>query len=199
MKLVVGLGNPGRRYRNTRHNVGWEVVDRLARRLGVAVNEEDGWSLLGRATIGRKRLLLANPQTYVNLSGTAVQDLKRRHRIKPAEILIVLDDLELPLGRLRLRPRGSHGGHNGLRSVLDALGTDDVARLRIGIGRPPAGVDPAEYVLTRFSPPEETMVESVLDKAAEAIEVAVREGLNTAMNRFNSLSVTSDQRDCGAH
>lgn len=194
MKLIVGLGNPGRRYRNTRHNVGWEVVDRLARRIGVAVNEEDGWSLLGRATIGRKRLLLAKPQTYVNLSGTAVQDLKRRHRVKPAEILIVLDDLDLPVGRIRLRPSGSHGGHNGLRSILDALGTDEVARLRIGIGRPPAGVDPAEYVLTRFSPAEETMMEGGLDRAVEAVEVAVREGMDVAMNRFNVLQVSRRTR-----
>ena len=185
MKLIVGLGNPGRRYRRTRHNVGWEVVDGLARRMGVAVNEEDGWSLLGRGTIGRKRLLLAKTQTYVNLSGTVVQDLKRRHRIKAAEILIVLDDLDLPLGRLRLRPRGSHGGHNGLRSVLEALGTDEVPRLRIGIGRPPAGVDPAEYVLTRFGSAEQTLMETVLDRAAEAIELTVREGLDVAMNRFN--------------
>lgn len=192
MQLVVGLGNPGRRYHNTRHNVGWEAVDRLARRLGIAVTEEDGWALLGRATIGRKRLLLAKPQTYVNLSGTAVQDLKRRHRIKPSEILIVLDDLDLPLGRLRLRPRGSHGGHNGLRSVLEALGTDEVARLRIGIGRPPQRTDPAAHVLTPFARAEREVLDAVLDRAADAIEVSVREGLEAAMNRYNATAVTEE-------
>lgn len=186
MKLVVGLGNPGRRYRGTRHNVGWEVLDRLARRLGAAVDKEEGWALVGTARVGRQRVLLAKPQTYVNLSGTAVDDLRRRHRIRPQEILVILDDLDLPLGRLRLRAGGSHGGHRGLRSILDALGTEDVPRLRIGIGRPPAGVDPADYVLTPFSPDERAALEPVLDRAAEAAEVALREGLEAAMTRFNA-------------
>jgi PTH1 family peptidyl-tRNA hydrolase len=186
MRLVVGLGNPGRRYQGSRHNVGWEVVDRLARRLGVAVDREDGWAQVGTARVGRRRVLLAKPQTFVNLSGTAVVDLCRRHRIRPSEILVITDDLDLPLGRLRLRPRGSHGGHRGLRSILEALGTEDVPRLRIGIGRPPAGVDPADYVLTPFSPDERAVLEPVLDRAAEAAEVAVREGLEAAMTRFNA-------------
>ncbi len=186
MRLVVGLGNPGRRYRGTRHNVGWEVLDRLARRLKVAVDRDEGWALVGTARLGRRRVLLAKPQTFVNLSGTAVDDLRRRHRIRPEEVLVIVDDLDLPLGRLRLRPGGSHGGHRGLRSVLDALGTEDVPRLRIGIGRPPAGVDPADYVLTPFTPDERAVVEPALDRAAEAAEVALREGLQTAMTRFNA-------------
>ncbi|MDQ7820504.1 MAG: aminoacyl-tRNA hydrolase [Armatimonadota bacterium] len=186
MTLVVGLGNPGRRYRGTRHNVGWEVLDRLARRLGVGVDREEGWALVGMGRVGRRRVLLAKPQTFVNLSGTAVDDLRRRHRIRPEEILVILDDLDLPLGRLRVRPRGSHGGHRGLRSILEALGTEDVPRLRIGIGRPPAGVDPADFVLTPFTPEERAVLEPVLERAAEAAEVVVRDGLEVAMTRFNA-------------
>src|SRR5438132_6301150 len=143
MNLITGLANPSPRYRTPRHNVGWEVIDRLAHRLGIAVNQEDGWATVGSGTVARRRVLLAKPKTYVNLSGTAVADLRRRHRAKLADLLVVVDDLDLPLGRLRLRPGGSHGGHNGLRSIIDALESDSFPRLRVGIGRPPAGVDPA--------------------------------------------------------
>ncbi len=185
MKLIIGLGNPDRRYRNTRHNVGWEVIDRLAHRLGIAVNQEDGWATVGGGTVARRRVLLAKPKTYVNLSGTAVADLRRGHRVKVADLLVVVDDLDLPLGRLRLRPGGSHGGHNGLRSIIDALGSDAFPRLRVGIGRPPAGMDPADFVLTPFTVEERATMEVALDRAAEAIETALREGLPAAMNRFN--------------
>src|SRR2546422_10092571 len=184
MKLIIGLGNPDRRYRHTRHNVGWEVIDRVGRRLGIAVDQDDGWATVG-GTVGRRRVLLAKPQTYVNLSGTAVADLRRRHRVKIEELGVVVDDLALPLGRLRLRPGGSHGGHNGLRSIIDALGGDAVPRLRVGIGRPPGGMDPADFVLTPFTVEERATMEVALDRAAEAIETALREGLPAAMNRFN--------------
>jgi PTH1 family peptidyl-tRNA hydrolase len=186
MKLIIGLGNPDRRYRQTRHNVGWEVVDRLGRRLGVAVDQEDGWAIVGSGTVGRRRVLLAKPQTYVNLSGTAVADLRRRHRVKLEDLVVVVDDLDLPLGRLRLRPGGSHGGHNGLRSIIDALGSDAFPRLRVGIGRPPEGMDPAQFVLTPFTTEERAAMDPALERAAEAIETVVREGLQAAMNRFNA-------------
>src|SRR3989449_3609172 len=140
MKLIIGLGNPDRRYRHTRHNVGWEVIDRVGRRLGIAVDPADGWATVGAGTVGRRRVLLAKPQTYVNLSGTAVADLRRRHRVKIEDLVIVVDDLDLPLGRLRLRPGGSHGGHNGLRSLIDALGSGAFPPLRGGIGRPAGGM-----------------------------------------------------------
>lgn len=187
MKLIVGLGNPGRRYRGTRHNVGWDVIDRLARRDGIALNQEDGWAHVGRGSIGGHTVLLAKPQTYVNLSGVAVRDLRRRHRVKVQDVFLIVDDLDLPLGRVRLRASGSSGGHHGLRSVIDALGSDGFPRLRVGVGRPPEGIDPAEYVLTRFTPEEHQARDAAVDRAAEAIEVALREGLQTAMNRFNAL------------
>jgi PTH1 family peptidyl-tRNA hydrolase len=186
MKLIVGLGNPGRRYRQTRHNVGWEVISRLARRARIAVDDEDGFSEVGRGSIGGTRVILARPQTYVNVSGEAVRDLRRRHRLRPQDILVVIDDLDLPLGRLRLRASGSAGGHNGLKSIIEALGTTEFPRLRVGIGRPPEGVDPADHVLTRFTSDERAVVDAALDRAAEAIETAITEGIETAMNRFNA-------------
>ena len=185
MKLIVGLGNPGRRYRETRHNVGWEVISRLARRARIAVDEEDGFSDVGRGAIGGTRVILARPQTYVNVSGEAVRDLRRRHRLRPQDIVVVVDDLDLPLGRLRLRASGSAGGHNGLKSIIEALGTTEFPRLRVGIGRPAEGVDPADHVLTRFTSDEQAVVDAALDRAAEAIETAIAEGIETAMNRFN--------------
>ncbi len=186
MKLIVGLGNPDRRYRHTRHNVGWEVIDRVGRRLGIAVDQEDGWATVGGGTVGRRRVLLAKPQTYVNLSGTAVADLRRRHRVKLEDLVVVVDDLDLPLGRLRLRPGGSHGGHNGLRSIIDALGSDAFPRLRVGIGRPPEGMDPAQFVLTPFTAEERATMDPALERATEAIETVIREGLQPAMSRFNA-------------
>jgi PTH1 family peptidyl-tRNA hydrolase len=186
MKLIVGLGNPGRRYRRTRHNVGWEVVARLARKTGIVLGEEDEFSEVGRGVIGGQRVILARPQTYVNVSGEAVRALRRRHRLRPADILVIVDDLDLPLGRLRLRPGGSAGGHNGLRSIIEALGTTDVPRLRVGIGRPPAGVDPADHVLSRFTPEEEPVIEDALERAADAAATFVAEGIERAMNRFNA-------------
>ncbi len=186
MKLIVGLGNPDRRYQHTRHNVGWEVIDRLARRLGVAVDQEDGWAIVGSGKIGRHRVLLAKPQTYVNLSGTAVSHLLRRHRGKLQDLVVIVDDLDLPLGRLRLRPGGSHGGHNGLRSIIDAVGSDAFPRLRVGIGRPPEGVDPADHVLTRFTPAERVGIDAALERAVDAVETVIRQGLQAAMNRFNT-------------
>ncbi len=195
MKLIVGLGNPDRRYRRTRHNVGWDVIDRMARRWGVTVDDEDGWARVGTAKVGRHRILLAKPQTYVNRSGIAVADLLRRHRVKIEDLLVIADDLDLPLGRLRLRAGGSHGGHNGLRSVIEALGRDDFPRLRAGIGRPPSGVDPAEFVLTPFREDEDDAMHTALTRAADAVETVLREGLQAAMNRFNTRGPANEGTD----
>ncbi|HLA24253.1 MAG TPA: aminoacyl-tRNA hydrolase [bacterium] len=192
MKLIVGLGNPGRRYRGTRHNVGWEVIARLAERAGIRVNEDEGFAEVGRGTIGSRRVLLARPFTYMNVSGEAVRDLRRRHRLRPEDILVLVDDIDLPLGRLRLRAAGSAGWHNGLKSVIEALGTTEFPRLRVGIGSPPLGIDPADFVLTRFTAEEERMVHESLERAAEAVELAVTEGLPAAMNRFNARGVDGE-------
>ena len=186
MRLVVGLGNPGRRYRGTRHNVGWDVLDRLARGHGIAIDTEDGYSDVGRGVIGGRRVLLARPQTYVNASGAAVADLRRHHRVVPEHLLVIVDDLDLALGAVRVRREGSHGGHNGLRSIIEELGTSDFPRLRIGIGRPPGGVDPADFVLERPSPAERAALDDAVVRAAEGVELWVREGIQAAMRHCNA-------------
>jgi len=191
MKLIVGLGNPGRRYRGTRHNIGRWVVETLAQRCRAAFRQE-GWAEVAASTLDGQRVLLALPQTYVNVSGTAVADLRRRHRLPLENLLVVYDDLDLPVGQIRLRAQGGHGGHNGMRSIIDALGETAFPRLRIGIGRPPAGVEPAEYVLARFAPAEMDLVEGAVARAADAVEVYVRRGIEPAMATFNLRRARSD-------
>ncbi len=188
MRLIVGLGNPGRRYRGTRHNIGWEVLDTLARAHSISITTEDGWADVGRGTIGSERVLLARPQTYVNVSGTAVADLRRRHRISPDHLMIVLDDLDLPVGTARVREKGSHGGHNGLRSIIDALGTNEFPRIRIGIGRPPAGVDPADFVLQRPSADERALLDEAVIRAAEGVRLWIAGDMQAAMRHCNLKS-----------
>ncbi len=185
MRLIVGLGNPGRRYRRTRHNTGWEVLEALASVHGISIATEDGWAQVGRGTIGGRRVMLARPDTYVNVSGTAVADLRRRHRVPVEHLMVIVDDLDLPVGAVRVREKGSHGGHNGLRSIIEALGTTAFARVRVGIGRPPANEDPAEYVLQRPAADERILLDEAVARAAEGVGLWVAEGVTAAMNRCN--------------
>ena len=185
LRLLVGLGNPGPRYAGTRHNLGFDWVDRLA--------EADGADWRGFKDLGEVArspsapgLLYAKPHTYMNLSGRLAAALVRKHGLEPGELLIGVDEFSLPLGRLRLRASGSAGGHNGLQSVLDALGTRDVPRLRMGVGPVPAGADPAEFVLSRFRPEEKPTVKDMLERAVQAAQTVLKEGLEAAMNRFNA-------------
>ena len=183
MIVVVGLGNPGRRYRGTRHNLGREVVERLAADSGARL-DDDGWARTSRARIGDATAILAVPETFMNESGVAVHDLLRRRRRRPVDLLVVHDDLDLPLGRLRLRPGDGSGGHNGLRSIIEQIGTGAFPRLRLGIGRPPSGVDPVDFVLGRFMPDERQVVDEAIARAVDAAVTVVHEGLEAAMNRF---------------
>lgn len=194
MRLIVGLGNPGRRYRGTRHNVGREVLDLLARQHRIVIETDDGWSETGRGAIDGHKVLLARPETYVNVSGTAVADLRRRHRIAPGHLLVIVDDLDLPVGTLRVREKGSHGGHNGLRSIIDVLGTTDFPRVRVGIGRPPGGVDPADYVLQRPSSDERPILDEAVHRAAEGVALWVTEGVQAAMRHCNPRPVLDPPR-----
>lgn len=181
VRLVVGLGNPGFRYVGTRHNLGFQVVERLVRRGG------GRWRVRGP---GREAealgVRLLEPLTYMNLSGVAVREAARRRGVSPEEILVVCDDLDLPLGRLRLRAAGGAGGHRGLASLIQELGSREFPRLRLGIGRPAPWEDPAAYVLSGFPLRERPAVERMLDAACEAVEMAVREGVAAAMNRVNA-------------
>lgn len=188
MKLVVGLGNPGPEYDRTRHNVGFEVVDRLARRHGdpaadVARNRFSG--LLLEAGIGDEKVLLLKPLTFMNLSGKSVAEAMRFYKMSPAEdLMVVVDDTAIDCGSVKIKPGGGAGGHNGLSDVSRLLGTDEWPRLRIGIGKP-GGIPLKNYVLGRFSPEQQPLVDSSLDLATEAVASWAANGLETAMNRFN--------------
>lgn len=183
LRLVVGLGNPGERYRRTRHNLGFQVLDALAERAGVSWQEESRW----RGAVARwENLWLLKPLTFMNLSGESVAPLARFHRLAPSQILVVLDDLALPVGRLRLRAQGSDGGQNGLSSILQHLGTTQVPRLRVGIGHPPAGMDAAAHVLAPPSLAETPLLQKSVDAAVETIFIIRDKGLDAAMNHANT-------------
>jgi peptidyl-tRNA hydrolase, PTH1 family len=181
IRLVAGLGNPGREYEHTRHNIGFLVVDRLAAQFGSTWEKSSKWGAIS-AKCGE--VILVKPMTYMNRSGEPVGAIGQFYKIEPAEILIVLDDLALPLGRLRLRACGGPGGHNGLESILAQFGTEQIPRLRIGIGAAPRD-DLVDYVLSRFFDEEKALVASTIDRATEAVKWAIDKGLVSAMNNFN--------------
>jgi peptidyl-tRNA hydrolase, PTH1 family len=184
MKLVVGLGNPGSRYRLTRHNLGFMVVDSLADRWNVAVGGRRHECELGSGEHAGERVVLAKPQTFMNASGEAVGKLRRLYRLDPAEILAVYDDLDLPPGRVRLRGDGGAGGHNGVASLISVLGKG-FPRLRIGIGRPPGGADPVGFVLEKFTDAEAPLMREAVTHAAEGVESWLAHGLERTMNSLN--------------
>jgi PTH1 family peptidyl-tRNA hydrolase len=189
MKLVAGLGNPGDTYRGTRHNVGFEVLDLLARRHHLVF---DDWKAVGHLADWRRvdeRVLLLKPLSFMNLSGIPVAAV--RSFFKPDDLLIVCDDVNLPLGRLRARANGSEGGHNGLRSIAESLGTTDYARLRVGVGRGDTARDLADHVLGRFAPDERKGVEETVARAADAVEAWISDGLSKMMNTFNRDEASS--------
>ncbi len=186
--LIVGLGNPGREYEHTRHNIGFRIVESLAAKHALNFSKKQAKALLAEGTIAERRVLLAKPQTYMNLSGEAVRPLIAFYNMPLTNVLIILDDLDLPLGTLRLRPTGSHGGQRGLKSILEALGTQNIARLRFGIGRPPGHMDAAAYVLQPFAAQEQILVADTLDRAVRAVETWLQFGLETAMARHNGTA-----------
>jgi PTH1 family peptidyl-tRNA hydrolase len=192
VKLVVGLGNPGPQYRDTRHNVGFAVADALARRWHV-----DGWreqqkALVAKVRVGAEAVLLAKPMTFMNLSGESVAGLSNFYKVEPADVLVVVDEVALPLGRLRARRDGSAGGHNGLKSVIQHLGTPAFPRLRIGVGRGDTRRELADHVLGRFAPDERDDVEAAVLRAAEAAETFVSDGIERVMSAFNAASDKKD-------
>ena len=184
--LIIGLGNPGREYAQTRHNAGFLLVDRLAERLGTRFRRLQFKALTTDARYGDAKIILAKPQTYMNLSGQAVGALVRFYKVPPEHLLVAYDDLDLPLGTVRLRPKGGHGGHKGMRSIIERLGTQEFPRLRLGIGRPPGRMDAADYVLQRFSPAELTAMETAWTRGIEGIFRWLEDGLDAAMNFVNA-------------
>lgn len=186
MRLVIGLGNPGPRFRRTRHNIGFMVVDELASRWSATGGRVECESWVCDARVGSEDVALVKPLTFMNRSGFAVEPLVRACGARPHEIVVVVDDIALDLGALRLRERGSHGGHNGLRSIIDALGTDEFTRLRVGIRRGQLPLDLAGYVLSEFPAEDVFVVQEAVGAAADAVECIQGEGHATAMNRFNT-------------
>ena len=186
MKLIVGLGNPGIEYQFTPHNLGFLAIDRLANDCGVEVRNRQCRALTARATIAEQHVLLAKPETFMNLSGLAVRELVNKYEVDPAsDLILIYDELDLPLGAIRIRQRGSSAGHNGMESVIGALGSQEFLRIRLGISPDRKISDGVKFVLTPFKKRELKQVDEVLDKAAEAVKVVLTEGPSTAMNRFN--------------
>lgn len=184
--LIVGLGNPGGRYAGTRHNIGRDAVEALAVRAGVSLDQLKHQARFGLGRLGAARVCLVLPMTYMNLSGRAVAPIARFYQVPPARVLAVYDDMDLPLGRQRLRADGGHGGHNGVRSLIELLGTDAFPRLRLGVGRPPAGWDAADHVLARFSPDEAAAAAALIDDAVATMKDIVDRGVAAAMNVANA-------------
>lgn len=185
LKLVVGLGNPGRRYQGTRHNAGFLVVEELRRRAGSPEETERAGGMRCTVPLGERDVTLLRPVEYMNRSGGPMKAAMARLAAEPDEVLVVSDDFWLPFGTLRLRASGSHGGHNGLRSIFESLGTNAVPRLRMGIGPAPEGAEQAEFVLEPFTRAERGGLDEVVGRAADCVETVAREGLTTAMNRYN--------------
>ena len=191
MIIVVGLGNPGRRYQGTRHNIGFAVADEVARRRQAVFDSGRGDTLTARVGRGPDAVLVVKPLTMMNLSGEAVAAVAGFYKVDPAAILVAADDVNLPLGRLRLRARGSAGGHNGFKSIIGCLGTEDFPRLRVGVGRGDPRRDLADHVLARFDDDERNEVEQAIARAADAVETFLAEGIEAAMNRHNRAEESS--------
>ena len=183
--LIIGLGNPGREYRDNRHNFGFMLIDRLMIRLNARGMKLQSKAIVTDALYNEHKLILAKPQTYMNLSGQSAQGLIHFYKLELSNVLIAHDDLDLPFGAIRMRPTGGPGGQKGLASTIEQLGTKDIPRLRLGIGRPPGKMDPAAYVLQDFSKDEMKELSSILDRAADAVLTFVTDGLDKAMNKYN--------------
>ena len=185
MYLIAGLGNPTREYEKTRHNVGFETIDILADKAGTTVTEKKHKALYGKGYIGGQKVILAKPQTYMNLSGESIREIADFYKIEPENIIILCDDINLSEGQLRIRLKGSAGGHNGLKNIISHLGTQEFPRIKVGVGAKPPRMDLADYVLGRFSAEDRRVMEEALKTAAKAAQVMITDGAEAAMNQFN--------------
>ncbi len=185
MYIIVGLGNPERKYDNTRHNIGFRMIDALAEYAGIQINEKKFKGLYGKGILGGEKVILVKPLTYMNLSGECVGPMADYFKVDPENIIVLFDDISLDPGKMRIRKKGSAGGHNGIKSIIAHLGTQEFPRLKFGVGDKPRGMDLANYVLGRFSKTEEVIVEESIDQACKAIECMIRDGIDTAMNQYN--------------
>lgn len=185
MYIIAGLGNPTREYEKTRHNVGFEVIDVLADMLGTTVEEKKFKGCYGRGIIGGEKVLLLKPQTFMNLSGESIRAASDFYKVDPEHIIIIYDDISLDVEQLRIRKKGSAGGHNGIKNIIAHLGTQEFPRIKVGVGDKPKKMDLADYVLSRFSKEDRAAMEDAFKEAAKAVEVMITEGMDIAMNQFN--------------
>jgi PTH1 family peptidyl-tRNA hydrolase len=186
MRVIFGLGNPGPEYRESRHNLGFRVVESLSQKHKIELNSYSHQALIGKGCIGKELVILAKPLTFVNAAGESLYQIKQSYRLNCKDIILISDDVDLDLGRLRISSKGGDGGHKGLKSVIRSLGTSLIPRLRIGIGRPKAEVDLKEYVLDEFKVSEKKVIEVAIDRASEAIEAIISQGIDKAMGKYNS-------------
>ena len=183
MKLIVGLGNPGKKYEHTRHNMGFDVLDLFSDLASIDIDKESFKGLLGRGKLFNEDVILLKPQTFMNLSGESVQEVVHYFKISLEDIIVIYDDMDILPGKIRLRPNGSSGGHKGIQSIIDNLGTDNIKRIRVGIGKPT--YDTIDYVLSKPSKEEKEEIEEAIKEAAEALKIALKENFDIAMSRFN--------------
>lgn len=185
MFIIAGLGNPTREYEKTRHNVGFEVIDILADKLGIRVTDKKHRAFCGMGMLGTEKVILSKPQTYMNLSGESIGSMADFYKVEPEHIIVICDDINLEEGQLRIRTKGSAGGHNGLKNIITHLGTQEFLRIRVGVGEKPKEMDLADYVLGRFPKEQEAIMEDAYKTAAEAAIMIVSDGADMAMNHFN--------------
>ena len=189
MYLIAGLGNPDKKYEATRHNIGFETIDLLAHKTGIKLSKLKHKAVWGDGIIGGEKVIIAKPQTYMNLSGESIRDIASFYKIPPENIIIVCDDINIELGRVRIRPKGSDGGHNGLKSIIYQLASDEFVRIRMGVGAPKGEhYNLADYVLGRFSKEEIEILTPTANRVTEAIEAIIREGVSSAMNKYNGAA-----------
>lgn len=185
MYVVVGLGNPGDRYAQTKHNIGFITIDYLAEQHKTSVNKIKHKALMGEVSIGGEKTLLVKPQTFMNLSGQSVMEIMNFYKVPVQNLIVIYDDIDLPVGKVRIRPNGSSGTHNGMRNIIYLLSNQDFPRVRIGIGKQPDYMDLGDYVLTRFGSEEVPLMEEAVKKSALAVEEIIKSGINSAMNKYN--------------
>jgi PTH1 family peptidyl-tRNA hydrolase len=185
MKVIAGLGNPTQKYEGTRHNMGFSAIYQIADRYNIKMNILNHKALIGTGIIAGEKVMLVMPQTFMNLSGESIGEILRYYKLTPEDLIVLYDDIDLDIGKLRIRAKGSAGGHNGIKNIIAHIGTTEFDRVRIGVGHKPEGRDLADYVLSRFSSEELPVVRDSVSKAADAIEVIITTGIDAAMNKFN--------------
>lgn len=185
MYIIMGLGNPGKKYENTRHNAGFDVIDELAKRLNVSVDKIKHKALIGEARIGTEKVILVKPQTYMNLSGETAISISQFYKMDLDKLIVVYDDIDLDIGKLRIRKKGSAGSHNGMKSIIKCLGSQDFPRVRVGVSKPEPERDLADFVLSRVPKDRQNDMDLAIEKAASTVEEIIRSGLDVAMNKYN--------------